>query len=285
MAKFFLFILQTLELLRLLQYSMKTLICNGETNMKKLLLFLCALSVFSLFAQPVTPRKRYRADFEVRTIKAAYPLDWFCQGVKFEKEKYPGISFRFYNAKKKEVKYGPKSPYYVAFSEKFVPGSFEFYAPDGAAEIGLLKSGVIVRNLKLTEIPVGNNLALPVDYHITGPVRNAMISINPDGTVVFDVSASGVVETLSVPVKGGKRYRLTIRGARGYHQGKLSSLLVRYYFRKTAGGEAVSKNKESLRVGNPAKPLSYEILAPKDAKWFSIWCMWGKLLDYKLEEL
>ena len=255
--------------------------------MRQLLLLFCALSVLSLFAQPLTPRKRYRADFEVRTIHAAYPQDWFCQGVKFTKPQpdYPGISFRFKTAGGKEVKPAAKRPYYVVFSEKFVPGSFEFYAPDNAAKLVLMKSGVVVRNLKVTEVPTGKDLALPVDYHVTGPSRNAVISVNPDNTVVYDVAANGVVETLSVPVKGGKRYRLTVRGERGFRQGKASSLLVRYYFRKTADGKAISNNKESLRVGNPAKPLVYEILAPKDAKWFSLWVMWGKFLGYKLEEL
>ena len=103
--------------------------------------------------------------------------------------------------------------------------------------------------------------------------------------VITVYQGNGVVETLSVPVKGGKRYRLTVRGERGFRQGESSSLLVRYYFRKTAGGKSISGNKESLRVGNPAKPLVYEILAPKDAKWFSLWVMWGKFLGYKLEEL
>lgn len=255
--------------------------------MKQLLLLFCALSVLSLLAQPVTPRKRYRADFEARTIHAAYPLDWFCQGVKFTKPQpgYPGIAFRFYTAKGKEVRPAVKPLFYIVFSEKFVPGSFEFYAPDGAVKLKLLKSGVIVRNLKVTEIPVGKNLALPVDYHVVGPVRNAVISINPDKTVLFDVAANGVVETLSVPVKGGKRYRLTVVGSAGFRGGKASSLLVRYYFRKTAAGKSISSNKESLRTKNPAKPLVYEILAPQDAKWFSLWCMWGKFHSYKLEEL
>lgn len=253
--------------------------------MKKLLLLLCALSVFSLFAQEIAPRKRYRADFEARTIHKALPLDWFCQGVKLDKMEYPGISFRFFNAKKKEVRPADKRPYYLVFSDKFTPGSFEFYAPDGAVKLALLKSGVVVRNLKITEVPVGKDVALPVDYRVTGPARNAVISINPDKTVVFDVSANGVVETLSVPVKGGKRYRLTVYGGRGYRLGKRSSLLVRYYFRKTADGKSVSSNKEALRISNPEKPLVYEILAPKDARWFSLWCMWGKFLSYKLEEL
>ena len=254
--------------------------------MKQLLLLFCALSVLSLLAQPVTPRKRYRADFEVRTIHASHPFDWYCQGVKFDKKNnYPGISFRFVNAKKKEVSPSAKPPYYIASGNKFVPGSFEFYAPDGAAELVMRKAGVIVRNFKLTEIPVEKNIALPVNPRINGPVRNAAISINPDQTVVFDVAANGVVETLSVPVKGGKRYRLTVVGSAGFRGGKASSLLVRYYFRKTAAGKPISSNKESLRTKNPAKPLVYEILAPQDAKWFSLWCMWGKFHSYKLEEL
>lgn len=255
--------------------------------MKKFFVLFCALCAGILLATPLVPGKRYRADFEVRTIKAAYPLDWYCQGVKFTKPQpdYPGISFRFLTAKGKEVRPSDKRPYYIAFSEKFVPGSFEFYAPDGAVKLKLLKSGVIVRNLKVTEIPIGKNLALPVDYHVVGPKRNAVISINPDKTVVYDVSANGVVETLSVPVKGGKRYRITVYGDRGYRGGKASSLLVRYYFRPAATGKAISGNKQSLRIGNPKKPLVYEALAPKGAKWFNLWCMWGKFLGYKLEEL
>ena len=254
--------------------------------MKKFFILCSLLCLAGLSANPVIPGKRYRADFEAKTIHNAYPLDWFCQGVKLDKgADYPGISFRFVNAKKKEVRPAEKRPYYLVFSEKFTPGSFEFYAPDGAAKLVLYKSGVIVRNLKLTEIPIGKDLALPVDYHIAGPVRNAVISINPDKTVVFDVAATGVVETLSVPVKGGKRYRLTVVGSRGFRMGKPSSLLIRYYFRKTADGKSVSSNKERLSTGSPKKPLVYEILAPKDAKWFSLWCMWGKVHSYKLEEL
>ena len=252
---------------------------------KSLCLLLLALSALCLDANPVTPRKRYRLDFEARTIHKAFPRDWFCQGVKLDKIEYPGISFRFFNAKKREVRPADKRPYYLVFSDKFTPGSFEFYAPDGAVKLTLLKSGVVVRNLKLTEVPIGKDLALPTDYHVTGPVRNAVISINPDNTVVFDVGAKGVVETLSVPVTGGKRYRLTVRGGRSFRGGKRSSLLVRYYFRNTADGKAVSSNKEALRIANPAKPLVYEILAPKDAKWFSLWCMWGNFLSYKLEAL
>ena len=253
--------------------------------MKKFFILCSLLCLAGLSANPVIPGRRYRADFEARTIHPAYPLDWFCQGVKLDKAEYPGISFRFVNAKKKEVKPAAKRPFYQVFSDKFTPESFEFYAPDGAVKLKLLKSGVIVRNLKVTEIPVGKNLALPVDYHVVGPVRNAVISINPDQTVLFDVAANGVVETLSLPVKGGKRYRLTVVGSAGFRGGKASSLLVRYYFRKTAAGKSVSSNKESLRTKNPAKPLVYEILAPQDAKWFSLWCMWGKFHSYKLEEL
>ena len=253
--------------------------------MKKFFILCSLLCLAELSANPVIPGRRYRADFEARTIQKAYPLDWFCQGVKLEKAEYPGISFRFATAKKKEVKPAAKRPYYLIFSDQFAPYSFEFYAPDNAAKLQLLKSGVIVRNLKLTEIPIGKDLALPTDYHVTGPARNAVISINPDKTVVFDVSANGVIETLSVPVQPGKRYRLTVYGGRGFRGGKRSSLLVRYYFRNTADGKPVSSNKEALRIANPEKPLVYEILAPKNAKWFSLWCMWGKFHSYKLEAL
>ena len=253
--------------------------------MKKFFILCSLLCLAGLSANPVIPGRRYRADFEARTIHKAYPRDWFCQGVKLDKAEYPGISFRFVNAKKREVRPADKRPYYLVFSDKFTPGSFEFYAPDGAAKLMLLKSGVIVRNLKLTEIPIGKDIALPTNYHVTGPARNAVISVNPDNTVVFDVGANGVVETLSVPVKAGKRYRLTVYGGRSFRGGKRSSLLVRYYFRKTADGKPVSSNKEALRIANPAKPLVYEILAPKDAKWFSLWCMWGNFHSYKLEAL
>ena len=61
---------------------------------KSLCLLLLALSALCLDANPVTPRKRYRLDFEARTIHKALPRDWFCQGVKLDKVEYPGISFR-----------------------------------------------------------------------------------------------------------------------------------------------------------------------------------------------
>ena len=252
--------------------------------MKKFLsLLLVALSAICLNANPVTPRKRYRADFEIRAIHPAKPLDWYCQNIKFD---YPGISFRFANAKGKDIRIVGKSPFYMAFSNKFEPGSFEFYAPDGAVKLVLRKAGVVVRNLKVTEIPVGENLALPSNPCISGPIRNAVISINPDKTVVFDTSVSGVVQCLPIPVQPGQRYRLTIVGESGTRNGKKSSLLCRYYFYKTSSdGKALSSNKEGLRTGNPKKPLSYEILAPAGAKWFTIWCMWGKFRSYKLEKI
>ena len=251
--------------------------------MKKLLLCLFALSILPLFANPITPQKRYRADFEIKAIHPAKPFDWFCQNIKFE---YPGISFRFANAKGKTIRTNSKTPFYMAFSNDFVPGSFEFYAPDGSAKLLLFKSGVVVRNLKVTEIPVGDDLALPVNPCITGPVRNAVITVNPDKTTVFDVSANGVVESLPIAVEGGQRYRLTIRGIAGTRLGKKSSLLCRYYFYKsTSDRKALSSNKESLRTGSLKKPLVYEILAPKEAKWFTIWCMWGKFVSYKLEKI
>ena len=84
----------------------------------------------------------------------------------------------------------------------------------------------------------------------------------------------------------GRRYRLTVVADRGSRGGKASSLLTRYYFYKsTLDRKAVSSNKEALRNGNPKKPLVYEITAPEGAKWFTIWCMWGKLRSYKFEKL
>ena len=250
---------------------------------KSLCLLLLALSALLLNANQLTPRKRYRADFEIRTIGQAYPLDWFCQNLKFD---YPGVSFRFANAKGKEIKVTGKSPFFVAFSEKFVPGSFEFYAPDGAVKLVLRKSRVIVRNLKITEVPIGKDLALPTDYRITGPARSAVISINPDKTVIFDTSVNGVIECLPIPVEPGQRYKLTVYGATGSRMGKSSSLLIRYYFYKSSlDSKSISSNKERLSAGKRNKPLVYEITTPKNAGWFTIWCMWAKFISYKLEKI
>lgn len=252
--------------------------------MKKVLLFLCMLSVFTLFAYPITPGKRYRADFEMKAIHPAYPEDWYFQNLKF---KYPGVSFRFANARGKSIRRMCfKFPYYISFSNTFSKESFEFYAPDKAAKLVLLKSGVVIRNFKLTEVPVGDNLSLPLNPRVQGQIRNCEITRTPEGNIVFDSSVNGVVESMPIPVEAGARYRMTIRGGRGTRNGKKSALLTRYYFYKSATDRRpFASNKESIRTSNPDKPMVYEFQAPAGAKWFTVWCMWSKLYEFKLEKI
>ena len=267
----------------MLLFSTKS-ICNyGEKFMKKIILLLLALGVLPLFANPVTPRKRYRAEFEARTIHKAYPLDWYCANLKFN---YPGISFRFANSKGREIRTCYRSPFYVVTSDKFAPGSIEFYAPDKAAKLVLRKAGVVVRNLKVIEVPIGKDLAVTPNDRVQGPVRNAEITVNPDGSAIFDTSTNGVVESLPVPVKPGQRYRLTIRGGNGTRGGKKSSLIIRYYFYKSSSDrKSISSNKEGIRLGGKRDTLTYEMQAPANAKWFTIWCMWAKFYSFSLEEI
>lgn len=252
--------------------------------MKHIWILLCALSVTQLCAYPLTPRKRYRAEFEMKAIKPAYPEDWYCQNLKF---KYPGVSFRFANAKGKELrKMIFKAPYYMSFSNDFTREQFEFYAPDKAAKLVLRKSGVVIRNFKLVEVPVGENVALPVNYRVGGQLRNAEITVKPDGSAIIDTSVNGVVESMPIAIEGGRNYRLTVRGNRGTRGGKNSALLTRYYFYKASNGNRpFSSNKQAIRTANPNKPIIYEFKAPEGAKWFTIWCMWGKFCGYTLEKL
>ena len=271
------------------KYSISRLLfqCFTKTKkrcfMKKFLLLLCLAAVFPLLAYPLVPGKRYRADFEMKTIHPAYPEDWYCQNLKFN---YPGVSFRFANSKGKELRrLNFKSPYYMSFFNNFNKESFEFYAPDNAAKLVLRKSGVIIRNFKLTEVTPGENIALPLNHRVAGQLRNAEITLTANGKAIFDTSINGVVESMPVRVEGGQRYRLTITGGKGTRNGKGSSLLIRYYFYKASTGKSISSNKEAIRTSNPNKPMKYEFRAPKDAKWFTIWCMWAKLYDFKLEKI
>ena len=105
------------------KYSISRLLfqCFTKTKkryfMKKFLLLLCLAAVFPLLAYPLVPGKRYRADFEMKTIHPAYPEDWYCQNLKFN---YPGVSFRFANSKGKELRrLNFKSPYYMSFFNNF----------------------------------------------------------------------------------------------------------------------------------------------------------------------
>ena len=251
--------------------------------MKKSLMLLCLLAALPLLAYPLVPGKRYRADFEMKTIHPAYPEDWYCQGLVFP---YPGVSFRFANKKGKELRHLIfRAPYYMSFFNQFNKESFEFYAPDNAEKLVLRKNGVIIRNFKLTEVTPGTNFALPINHRVTGQLRNAEISVTADGKAILDTSINGVVETMPVPVEGGQRYRLTISGGRGTRGGKGSSLLIRYYFYKGSTGKSFSSNKEAIRTANPNKPMKYEFRAPEGAKWFTIWCMWAKMYDFKLEKI
>jgi len=244
-----------------------------------MLLLGCA-SAFSLgAAEKIVPCRRYRAEFEIRVAGKYYPLDWFCIGVNVT---YPNAELVFQNAKGKTV-HQFRAMRFHAFSDSFTQGTIEFYVPEGAAKVVLRKNGVELRNLRIVPVPAGKNLALPVDYRISGQFVKNEIAPGKDGSGIFDCT-TGNICFYPVPVEPGAKYRLTVNGAKG---DKSSGLVIRTYFFRNGNSEKslVAGNKEPMRIGGKKTSFTTTFRVPENARWFRLFCMWGIVYDYRLEKI
>jgi hypothetical protein len=246
--------------------------------MKKLLFLLFA--AFSLCAaEKVVPGQRYRADLEIRAKAKCYPLDWFCINVPV---KYPNAELVFLNENNKPVRHF--RPYrYHAFSAKFVPASFEFYPPEGTAAVRLRSNGAEVRNFRVTPAGPGKNLAVPLDYRVSGQFIHVEITPGKDGSAVYDATA-GNIYFYPVPVEPGAKYRLTVNGHKG---DKPTGLVIRltFYANGNSSKSRVSGSKEPMRIGGNHSTFTTTFLVPEKARWFQLFCMWGLVYDYQLEKI
>ena len=64
-------------------------------------LAIIALALSAAGDDPVEPRQRYKAEFEIRATGTCYPLDWFCVHVPV---KYPHAELVFLNADSKPIR-------------------------------------------------------------------------------------------------------------------------------------------------------------------------------------
>ena len=246
--------------------------------MKQLLLLLCA--AFSLCAaEKVVPCRRYRADFEIRATAKCYPLDWFCINVPV---KYPNAELVFLSDKNKPVRHFRVTRYHV-FTDKFTAGSFEFYPPEGTAAVRLRSNGAEVRNFRVTPVEPGKNLAVPLDYRVSGQFIHVEITPGKDGSAVYDTTA-GNMYFYPVPVEPGAKYRLTVHGHKG---DKPTGLVIRLTFFADSNSpkSKVSGNKEPMRIGGKNDKFTTTFKVPENARWFQLFCMWGLVYDYQLEKI
>ena len=227
----------------------------------------------------VEPRLRYKAEFELRASGAYYPLDWFCLHVPV---KYPCAELVFLNADGKPMRTQRAIRYYV-FSDQFEPGAIEFYAPEGAGKVRMKAADTEIRNFRLTQIEPGSDLALPLDYRIGGQFTKAEITPEKDGSAIFDVSL-GNVNFYPVPVEPGAVYRLTVRGSKG---AKPSGLVIRFSFSSNGSTKEgkVSSDREPMRIGGKKTSFTTTFIAPKDARWFHLFVMWGIVYGWQLEKI
>ena len=249
--------------------------------MRKLLSFCCLAAVLTLSAAdfPVKPYQRYRADFEIRAKAKCYPLDWFCINVPV---KYPNAELVFLSGKNKPVKHF-RSFRYHAFSARFAPGSFEFYPPEGTVSVRLRSNGAEVRNFRVTPVEPGKNLAIPLDYRVSGQFIHVEITPGKDGSAVYDTT-TGNMCFYPVPVEPGAKYRLTVHGYKG---DKSTGLVIRtsFFANGNSPNSKVSGNKDPMRIGGKHSTFTTTFLVPEKARWFQLFCMWGLVYDYQLEKI
>ena len=239
-----------------------------------------ALALSAAENDSVEPRRRYRAEFEIRASGVCYPLDWFCIHVPV---KYPHTELVFLDADGKPMR-AQRAIRYYAFSDRFEPGVVEFYAPERADKVRMKTADSEVRNFRLTRVEPGNDLALPLDYRIGGQFTRAEITPGKDGSGIFDVS-SGNVHFYPVPVEPGAIYRLTVHGGKG--DKKQTGLVIRFSFSSNGSTKEgkVSSDREPMRIGGKKTSFTTTFKVPEEARWFHLFAMWGIVYDYQLEKI
>ena len=143
-------------------------------KMRFLLLFFALLSTVELFsAVSVIPRKRYRATFEARATKNVVPEEFRCQNAKLD---YPGVELQFTDKKNRKYVRLARGSFFNLHSREFVPGAIEFFAGEGIKLVKLVPKNAEVRNVKIVPVKNNSNLAIPLDYRVSGQVRELRLA-------------------------------------------------------------------------------------------------------------
>ena len=248
-------------------------------KIKFLLLCLAGVVSFTLFsAEKVLPRKRYRATFEARATKNVFPEDFRCQGVKLD---YPGVDLRFTDAKNRRYVRMQRGSFFNLHSKDFTPGAIEFYAGEGIKMVKLVPKNAEVRNVKIIPVKDERNLAIPLDYRVSGQVRDYFLTPGEIGKAVYDV-CDGKIYGDPIPVEGGKRYRLTVNGNAGYKRALVVGL---EFYNHDRGGKSatVRGSRSQIRINGKNDQVVYNFVTPAKTRWVRVTMMWGYVKSYKVE--
>lgn len=249
--------------------------------MRFLLLFLAFAAGFELFsAVSVIPRKRYRATFEARATKNVVPEEFRCQNAKLD---YPGVELQFTDKKNRKYVRLARGSFFNLHSREFVPGLIEFYAGEGIKLVKLVPKNAEVRNVKIVPVQNNSNLAIPLDYRVSGQVRDFFLTPGKIGEAVYDV-CDGKIYGDPFPIQGGKRYRLTVNGYAGVT--RALRVGVEFYTHDRGGKAAtVRSSRTQIQIGGKKQQVVYDFKAPDKASWMRVTMMWGFVKSYKVEAI
>ena len=251
--------------------------------MKKYILLLLTLSFLPLFAQhraAVVPRQRYRATFEARATKNIFPEEFRCQNAKLD---YPGVELQFTDKKNRKYVRMARGHFFNLHSSNFVPGAIEFYAGEGIKLVKLLPQHAVVRKVKLLPVTDENNLAIPLDYRVSGQVRDFYLTPGKTGDAIYDV-CSGKIYGDPLPVEGGQRYRLTVNGYAGVS--RALRIGVEFYNHDRGGRTStVKSSRTQIQINGKQTQCVYIFRTPEKARWMRATMRWGFVKSYKIEKI
>ena len=251
--------------------------------MKKYILLLLTLSFLPLFAQhraAVVPRQRYRATFEARATKNIFPEEFRCQGVKLD---YPGVELQFTDKKDRKYVRMARGNFFNLHSDELVPGAIEFYTGEGIKMVKLVPKNAEVRNVKIVPVKENCDLAIPLDYRVSGQVRDFFLTPGEIGKNVYDV-CDGKIYGDPIPVKGATRYRLTVDGYAGYSRALHVGL---EFYNHDRGGKSatVRGSRSQIRINGKKQQVVYTFQTPEKTRWLRVTMAWGYVKSYKVEEV
>lgn len=250
--------------------------------MKKLLIAVCLCGmILPVFAKhKVAPRKRYRFEFEARATKKVYPEEFRLQGAKFD---YPGVRMEFTDNKNRKYVRMARGNFFNLHSKEFVPGAIEFYAGEGIKFVKLVTKDAEVRNVKLVPVEDKSDIAIPLDYRVSGQVRDYYLTPGKHGDAIYDV-CFGKIYGDPIPVEGGKRYQLTVYGYAGVSRALRAGL--EFYTHDRGGrGATVRGSRTQIQIRGKNQQVIYRFKTPEKTSWLRVTMMWGFVKSYKLEEI
>lgn len=251
--------------------------------MKFSILLLLSLLFLPLFAQhraAVVPRQRYRATFEARATKNIFPEEFRCQNAKLD---YPGVELQFTDKKNRKYVRMARGNFFNLHSKEFVPGAIEFYAGEGIKMVKLVPKNAEIRNFKLVPVKKESNLAIPLDYRVSGQVRDFFLTPGKTGEALYDV-CDGKIYGDPFPIEGGKRYRLTVNGYTGVARPLRAG--VEFYTHDRGGkGATVRSSRTQIQIRGKNQQVVYNFKAPDKATWMRVTMMRGFVKSYKVEEI